>query len=89
MPIDALSVLCVQLTRDLVAIAKFLFSVYLLNALMLTSMLLAGNLKTSDFVLLFRFSHFFMPVTNRYDANDRYDVVLVALRACRYSTMIH
>ena len=25
MPIDALSVLCVQLTRDLLAIAKFLF----------------------------------------------------------------
>jgi len=26
MPIDALSVLCAQLTRDLLAIAKFLFS---------------------------------------------------------------
>ena len=26
MPIDALSILCVQLTRDLLAIAKFLFS---------------------------------------------------------------
>jgi len=27
MPIDALSVLCAQLTRDLLAIAKFLLSV--------------------------------------------------------------
>ena len=27
MPIDALSVLCAQLTRDLFAIAKFLFAV--------------------------------------------------------------
>ena len=27
MPIDALSVLCAQLTRDLLAIAKFLFLV--------------------------------------------------------------
>ena len=27
MPIDALSVLCAQLTRDLLAIAKFLFHV--------------------------------------------------------------
>jgi len=26
MPIDALSVLCAQLTRDLLAIAKFLFT---------------------------------------------------------------
>ena len=30
MPIDALSVLCAQLTRDLLAIAKFLF--FLLSA---------------------------------------------------------
>jgi len=29
MPIDALSVLCVHLTRDLLAIAKFLFPKYL------------------------------------------------------------
>jgi len=28
MPIDALSVLCAQLTRDLLAIAKFLYNVY-------------------------------------------------------------
>jgi len=33
MPIDALSVLCAQLTRDLLAIAKFLF-VYHLNRYM-------------------------------------------------------
>ena len=29
MPIDALSVLCAQLTRDLLAIAKFLFDIKL------------------------------------------------------------
>jgi len=31
MPIDVLSVLCAQLTRDLLAIAKFLFFIYLTN----------------------------------------------------------
>ena len=32
MPIDALSVLCVQLTRDLLAIAKFLLTVLCVSA---------------------------------------------------------
>jgi len=36
MPIDALSVLCAQLTRDLLAIAKFLFSIGLYRSVRLS-----------------------------------------------------
>jgi len=35
MPIDALSVLCAQLTRDLLAIAKFLFESRTVKSLLL------------------------------------------------------
>jgi len=35
MPIDAVSVLCAQLTRDLLAIVKFLFVLFLLSVIMI------------------------------------------------------
>ena len=42
MPIDALSVLCVQLTRDLLAIAKFLFYLFIALAVWLSGNALAS-----------------------------------------------
>ena len=48
MPIDALSVLCAQLTRDLLAIAKFLFFLRHMKLL-----------KTSDFNIVRTCQHMF------------------------------
>jgi len=49
MPIDALSVLCAQLTRDLLAIAKFLSSLLLIDHTSLyLGILYTGLVTTSD-----------------------------------------